>query len=155
MALIEALVIRLEVFANANLPRGSLEGFSLAALAAYWDLPNEDELARVYAALKHPDVGWIDQDHLVTFWERNPDVEDTTAAERQRRFRARRKEEKEKAAAALESRADRATPREKTRTQKQAEAFARLAALRGAKVAPSETGGAPAPVTPLLKVRSA
>lgn len=126
LPLIEALIVRLEDFANVNQPRGSLEGFSLTTLAVYWDLPDERQLAAIYAALEHPDVGWIDQDHLVTFWERNPDQEDHTAAERQRRLRARRKAEKEKAAAAaLEIRAaDRA-------------------------------GLAPAAVTPLLKVRSA
>jgi hypothetical protein len=89
--IVEALVVRLEVFASSNKPRGSIEGFSISALAAHWDVA-EETLARVWAALSRPDIGWIDQGYLVTFWDRNPDTEDPTAAERQRRFRARRKE---------------------------------------------------------------
>lgn len=86
--LVEAMVLRLDLYASANRPRGSVEGFSIAALAAYWAMPNDDVLARIYAAFEHPDIGWIDQDHVVTFWDRNPDTEDTTAADRTHRSKA-------------------------------------------------------------------
>ena len=92
--LVEAFVIRLDAFANTNTPRGSLEGFSIAALSAHWNLSNDEVLGRIYAALEHPDVGWIDQDFLVTFFERNPDVEDATNAARQSRHRAKLKARK-------------------------------------------------------------
>jgi hypothetical protein len=86
--LVEIVVLRLDLFASKNRPRGSLDGFSIAALAARWNMANDDMLARIYAALEHPDIGWIDQDHLVTFWDRNPDTEDTTAADRTHRSKA-------------------------------------------------------------------
>lgn len=89
--MIEAFVVRLDIFASANKPRGSLDGFNLAALAAHWNLASGDQLARIYAALEHPDVGWIDQEYVVTFWDRNPDTEDEGAALRQRRSRIRRR----------------------------------------------------------------
>ena len=95
--LVEAFVVRLDVFASGNRPRGSLEGFSVAALAAQWNIANDEVLARIYAALEEPEVGWIEQDHLQTFWERNPDVEDPTNADRQQRHRQKVKERKEAA----------------------------------------------------------
>ncbi|MCC6172044.1 MAG: hypothetical protein IT481_08450 [Gammaproteobacteria bacterium] len=95
--IVEAFVVRLDIYASANRPRGSVDGFNVVALAAHWNLPSEEQLARIYAALEHPQVGWIDQDQIVTFWERNPDVEDPTAAERKRRQRAKQREAKEEA----------------------------------------------------------
>jgi len=86
--LVEAFVLRLDLHASAATPRGSLDPFVVEDLAAHWGLANEDVLGRIYAALEHPDIGWIDQDHLVTFWPRNPDTEDTTAADRQDRSKA-------------------------------------------------------------------
>jgi hypothetical protein len=47
-------------------------------------LPVEN-VARIYAALE--EVGWIDQEYLVTWDERQPDKEDPTAALRQQRRR--------------------------------------------------------------------
>lgn len=93
LALVEAFVVRLEIHASASLHRGCLEDFNVSALAARWRR-GKDELARIYAALEHPDVGWIDQDHIVSFWARNPDLEDPTAAERQQRKRDRDKAQK-------------------------------------------------------------
>lgn len=90
LALVEAFVVRLEIHASASMHRGHVEDFNIAALAAKWRR-GKDELARIYAALEHPDVGWIDQDQIVSFWARNPDLEDPTAAERQRNKRARDK----------------------------------------------------------------
>lgn len=95
--LVEIFVLRLEIFASANTPRGSLDGLNIPALAAHWNLSSDEQLARIYAALEHPEVGWIDQEHVVTFWERNPDVEDATATERKRRSRVRQKAAKEAA----------------------------------------------------------
>ncbi len=97
--LVEAFMVRLELFASAARPRGSVEDFNIAALAAHWNLPNDETLGRIYAALEHESVGWIDQDRIVTFWDRNPDTEDATAAERMRRMRARRKRAKDAAVA--------------------------------------------------------
>lgn len=88
LPVVEAFVDRLDDFANQNTPRGSVEGFSIEALAAHWSMPNDDVLARIYAALESPEIGWIDQDHIVDFWARNPDTEDNTATPRQQRSRA-------------------------------------------------------------------
>jgi hypothetical protein len=46
---------------------------------------------QVYASLERPDIGWIADGMIVDFHDRNPDVEDPTAAERQRRRRSRDK----------------------------------------------------------------
>lgn len=89
-ARVEAFVWRLEIYASTNRPRGSLEGFNLRALAAAWRI-EADELARIYAALEDVDVGWIEDEVITTFWERNPDEEDPTAADRAKRSRRRRK----------------------------------------------------------------
>jgi hypothetical protein len=91
LPMVESFVDRLDDFASENAPRGSLEGFSIAVLATHWSLPNDDILARIYAALEHPKIGWIEQDHVIDFWARNPDLEDPTAAERQDRSRLFRK----------------------------------------------------------------
>lgn len=85
---VEAFVQRLEIFANGNQPRGSVVGFNVAALAVTWRRPKE-ELARIYAALEHHDIAWLDQDHIVTFWARNPDEEDVTSPARSKRYRDR------------------------------------------------------------------
>lgn len=90
LAIVEAFVTRLEIHASSATPRGCLIEFNVKALAAKWRRDPE-ELARIYAALESPEVGWIDQDHVVTFWLRNPDHEDATAAERQRNKRLRDK----------------------------------------------------------------
>lgn len=92
--IVEAFVQRLEVHASGGRPRGSIEDFNVAALAASWRI-DDDALARVRAVLEEPDIGWIEQDFIVTFWERNPDEEDTTAKERQQRKRDRTKAMKE------------------------------------------------------------
>ena len=89
-AKVEALVWRLETYASTTQPRGSLVAFPLRALAVTWRC-EADELARIYAALEHPHVGWLEGDVIVTFWERNPDQEDPTGPERAKRSRARRK----------------------------------------------------------------
>lgn len=85
----------LECLANESEPRGSIASLSVAELAAALDL-RPDVVARVRAALEEPDVAWIDQEYIVDFHTRNPDREDPTAADRQRKFRAKRKAERER-----------------------------------------------------------
>ncbi len=88
--LVEAFVQRLDAFASGNTPRGSIEGFSIEATALHWGV-REELLARLYAALEDPKIGWVDNDFVVDFWSENPDTEDATANERQdrsRKFRA-------------------------------------------------------------------
>lgn len=99
--LVEAFVLRLEIFASANHPRGQIAGFNVAALSAHWSLPNVDVLGRIYAQLE--EIGWIEQDALATFDERNAGLNDPTATERKRNQRAR--EKAEEAAAAREAKA--------------------------------------------------
>jgi hypothetical protein len=87
---VEAFVWRLEIYASTNRPRGSVEGFNVKALAASWRCP-ADDLARIFAALEDVDVMWIEDDVIVTFWERNPDEEDPTGFLRSRKSRKRQK----------------------------------------------------------------
>lgn len=74
-------------------PRGSLEEFSVEECAIALDVPPED-VARVYTTLQNR--GWIDDQDFISKWYlRQPDSEDPTAKDRQRRSRANRKEELE------------------------------------------------------------
>jgi hypothetical protein len=84
-----ALVYRLDSLANAAEPRGYVGEFSPAEFGAALDMPASDA-ARIFEALSHDDVRWIDGEHLATFHKRNPDREDLDAASRQRRSRARK-----------------------------------------------------------------
>jgi hypothetical protein len=68
-------------------------------MAARWNV-DADTIGRIYAELERSDIGWIDQDQIVTFWDRNPDIVDDTAAERQQRVRDRKKGMKQLAALA-------------------------------------------------------
>ncbi len=77
--------------ANRGRPRGSVAEFSVDEAAAALDLPVEN-VARIYAALE--EVGWIDQEYLVTWDERQPDKEDPTAAVRQQRRREKLKKKR-------------------------------------------------------------
>lgn len=88
---VQAFGGRLDSFANAAIPRGYVGDFNAAQFGVTLGMSAEDA-ARIYAALEHADVGWIDQDHVVNFWARNPDdKQDTTAAARQQRKRDRAK----------------------------------------------------------------
>jgi len=51
LSLVEAIVVRASAFASGNNPRGSIEGFSIPALAVHWDTA-EDVLARVWTTLE-------------------------------------------------------------------------------------------------------
>lgn len=90
LAMVEALVVRLEIHANKSQPRGFVGDFNAEGMAVRWGVEIETVL-RVVDELERPDIGWIDQDHLLTFWSRNPDKADETATERKRRQRARQK----------------------------------------------------------------
>jgi hypothetical protein len=85
-----AFANRLEELANASDPRGYVGDFSASEFAAALGMRPE-EAAGIYAALERPEIGWLDQDHVVTFYQRNPDKEDLSAAERKRASRARKK----------------------------------------------------------------
>lgn len=90
LPLVEAVLIRLENHANRSHPRGYVGDFSAEGLAARWHV-EADTIGRIYAQLEEPDIGWIDQDQIVTFWDRNPDKIDETAKDRQQRVRDRKK----------------------------------------------------------------
>jgi len=99
LPLVEAVLIRLEQHANRSRPRGHVGDFSPEGLAARWNV-DADTIGRIFAELEASDIGWIDQDQLVTFWDRNPDIVDDTAADRQQRVRDRKKGMKQLAAMA-------------------------------------------------------
>ena len=90
LPIVEALVARLEIHANKSQPRGYVGDFDAEAMAARWAV-DATMVARILAELEGPQIGWIDQDQIVSFWSRNPDKIDETNAERQQRFRDRRK----------------------------------------------------------------
>lgn len=83
-----AIAATLLCHANKSRPRGSLAEFSPLECAAALSIGPE-AVQRAYDALE--ELGWIDHDHLVTWDERNPDIEDPTAVDRQRRRRAKAK----------------------------------------------------------------
>jgi hypothetical protein len=99
LPLVEAVLIRLENHANRARPRGYVGDFSPDGLAARWNV-EPDLIGRIFAELEASDIGWIEQDQLVTFWDRNPDYVDDTAAIRQQRARDRKKGMKQLAALA-------------------------------------------------------
>lgn len=86
---VQAFVGRLESLANKSTPRGFVGDFRPAEFGAATGMPTE-HAARIYAALEHSDIGWVDQEHVATFYPRNPDKVDETAAERDQRRKARK-----------------------------------------------------------------
>ena len=90
-----AVVLRLECLANKSVPRGFIADMSVPEFAASLDC-RPDVVARIRVALEEPDIAWIDQDYVVDFSRRNPDHDDPTAAERQRRRRAKLKQERQR-----------------------------------------------------------
>lgn len=85
LAQVQAFVVRLDTLANKSLPRGYVGDFDPAEFAAAHDASTAD-CARLFAALE--ERGWIEQERLTTFWERNPDKDDPTSSERKERERA-------------------------------------------------------------------
>jgi hypothetical protein len=92
LATVIAFVNRLEECANDAANRGDIRGsvaeFNALEFAAALDIPVEEAKA-LYACLTHPEVGWIADGVISDFQDRNPDQEDPTATERQRRRRSR------------------------------------------------------------------
>jgi hypothetical protein len=72
--------------ASKNRRGGWIGNFDLEDCAETCDMPVE-EVASIYRELE--DREWIGEDHIAEWADRNPDLEDPTAAERQRRRRAR------------------------------------------------------------------
>lgn len=85
-----AFVNRLEEIGNDAANRGDLRGsiaeFDAETFAAALDVPVE-QVKAVYASLQH--AGWIADGVIADFQDRNPDQEDPTSAERQRKKRSR------------------------------------------------------------------
>jgi hypothetical protein len=86
-----AIVTCIEVAANKGRPRGSIADFSVLECAAALRIP-APEVRRVYKALEK--CGWIDQEYLSTWDDRQPDKEDPTNAIRQQRHREKRRAER-------------------------------------------------------------
>lgn len=90
-----AFVNRLEEHANnaANhgLIRGSLQLFDADEFGVALGMTGE-ECARLYAALEDPKIGWIVEDHIASFCDRNPDREEDVDDTRNRKRRQRSRE---------------------------------------------------------------
>lgn len=92
LPIVEALVVRLEIHASRGQPRGYVGDFNAEAMAVRWGV-DVDMVMRVFGELERADIGWIDQEQVVTFWARNPDSDqDPTAAQRQANKRERDRE---------------------------------------------------------------
>jgi hypothetical protein len=89
-----AFVNRLEELGNDAANRGEIRGcvteFKAHDFAAALDISAEDA-NKLYISLERPDIGWIADGMIVDFHDRNPDLDDPTALERQRRKRSRDK----------------------------------------------------------------
>lgn len=87
-----AFANRLEEIANdaANYgePRGSVARFRADEFGMALGM-SADDAADIFAALEDPSIGWIAYGQIAEFCDRNPDREDETALERQRRKRLR------------------------------------------------------------------
>jgi len=93
MSVSEASMIALALLrtANRSKPRGRVRDFSVIDCGAALDI-DPDKVAEVFQKLEA--LGWIENDYLATWDERQPDKEDPTAAERQRRRREKLKLER-------------------------------------------------------------
>jgi hypothetical protein len=83
-----AFVVKLLCMAAKARQRGYVGDFEFDECAISLKIPPEHVLA-IWRALN--DVGWIEQDYIVDWPDRQPDHEDPTAAERQRQRRARQR----------------------------------------------------------------
>jgi hypothetical protein len=77
--------------ANRSKPRGWVRDFSVIDCGAALDI-DPDSVGEVFQKLE--ELGWIENDYLATWDERQPDKEDPTAADRQRRRREKLKLER-------------------------------------------------------------
>jgi hypothetical protein len=94
--------------ANRSRPRGWVRDFSVIDCGAALDIEPE-KVGEVYRKLE--ELSWIDNDYLSTWDERQPDREDPTAADRQRRRREKLKREREGKAAQDKQFEERDAPR--------------------------------------------
>jgi hypothetical protein len=87
-----AFVNRLEEFGNDAVNRGEVRGsissFAAEDFAAALDI-SSDDAEKLLEALERPEIGWVADGMIADFHSRNPDTEDPTATERQRRKRSR------------------------------------------------------------------
>lgn len=87
-----AFANRLEEIANdaANYgePRGSVARFRADEFGMALGM-SADDAADIFVALEDPSIGWIAYGQIAEFCDRNPDREDETASDRQRRKRLR------------------------------------------------------------------
>jgi len=110
--------------ANRSRPRGWVRDFSVIDCGAALDI-EPDKVGEVYRKLE--ELGWIDNDYLVTWDERQPDKEDPTAADRQRRRREKLKLERAGKATRDKQFAERDAPRYWLSTDGKAIVMRRLA----------------------------
>ncbi len=92
-----AIVTCLQEEANGAHRRGCVEDFNPFECAVTLGYEHTDVQA-VYDALKSTQIGWIDQDFIVSWYENNPDQDDPTALERKQRQRARQRAERQEQA---------------------------------------------------------
>lgn len=85
-----AFVNRLEELANAAEQRGHVGSFNPAEFGAALGM-STDDAARIFAALEDQAIGWVAFEFVATFYDRNPDKDDDSAAERKRRQRSRQR----------------------------------------------------------------
>jgi hypothetical protein len=88
LAVVHCVVQGLFRAASTGKPRGHVGGFDFFDCAAAIDTSPE-QVATVYKCLL--ERGWIEDDYIVDWIERNPDQEDPTQAQRQRNRRAKLK----------------------------------------------------------------
>jgi hypothetical protein len=88
---VSMIAITLLRTANRSRPRGWVRDFSVIDCGAALDI-DPDKVAEVFQRLE--ELGWIDNDNLATWDERQPDKEDPTNAERQKRHREKLKSQR-------------------------------------------------------------
>jgi 5-methylcytosine-specific restriction endonuclease McrA len=82
-----AIAVKLLECANKGHPRGALDKFSVLETGAAYDI-DPQKVEHVYKRFEV--LGWIEQQYLTTWDERQPDKEDPTSAQRTARRRHRR-----------------------------------------------------------------
>jgi hypothetical protein len=110
--------------ANRSRPRGWVRDFSVIDCGAALDI-EPDNVGEVFRQLEK--LGWIENDYLATWDERQPDQENPTAADRQRRRREKLKLERAGKAARDKQFEERDAPRYWLTTDGKAIVMRRLA----------------------------
>lgn len=86
LGFVHTIVLAICTAASKARARGFIGDLEFDVLAAATDIP-ADNIAATFRTLA--DIGWISQDHITDWLDRQPDAEDPTATERQRQKRAR------------------------------------------------------------------